>query len=92
MSEHELVNGEPVYEVSKSYDGKKGQIVYDSQDIGRRVFVSCAAQGTTIKTTIRGYDKCHGCGSSHLGVIELSQHWIGKKVYVKTFQVFSTVI
>lgn len=78
---------EVVYNVERSYDGKKGFVISDPQDIGKRAFVSCAAQGTTIKTTIRGDYKCHGCSNSHLGVIDLPQHWIGKKVYVRPFQI-----
>ena len=26
---------------------------------------------------------------SHLGVIELPQHWIGRKVHVRPYQIFS---
>lgn len=82
-------NGEAAYNVDKSLCGKKGIILSSSQDIGQRVFVSDADIGTTIKTEGKGDDKCHGCGKSHLGVIELPQHWIGKKVHVRPYEIFS---
>lgn len=80
------------YEVGSSNRGRRGLIISNPEAIGQRVFLSDAVRGTTIKTTIRGDDKCNGCGSSHLGVIELPSHWIGKKVYVKPFQSFSIPI
>lgn len=83
---------EVTYDVGSSNDGKTGLIISNPEAIGQRVFVSDADRGTTLRTTIRGDDKCHGCGSNHLGVIELPAHWIGKKVYVRPFQVFSVPI
>ena len=75
--------------MDKSLCGKKGIILSNSEDIGHRVFVSDADIGTTIKTIIKGDDKCHSCGKSHLGVIELPQHWIGRKVHGRPYQMFN---
>lgn len=76
------------YEVGSSNRGRRGLIISNPEAIGQRVFLSDAVRGTTIKTTIRE----DGCGNNHLGVIELPAHWIGKKVYVRPFQVFSVPI
>lgn len=81
-------NGEVAYTVSRSSCGKKGIFISNPEAIGQRVFVSDADIGTTIKTEIKG-DRCSSCGKSHLGVIELPQHWIGKKVHVRPYQVFN---
>ena len=81
-------NGEIAYTVEKSSCGKKGNMISSPEAIGQHVFVSDADIGTTIKTTING-DKCDHCGRSHLGVIELPQHWIGRKVHVRPYQIFS---
>jgi hypothetical protein len=43
---------EPVYDVGRSNDGKKGLIISNLEAIGQNVFVSDADRGTTIKTTI----------------------------------------
>jgi hypothetical protein len=75
-------NGEAAYNVDKSICGKKGIVLSSPRDIGHRVFVSDADIGTTIKTEIKADEKCHGCGSSHLGVIGLPQH-------VRPYEVFS---
>ena len=53
------------------------------------VFVSDADIGTSIKTTIKEEDICPHCSKSHLGVIELPRHWIGRKVHVRPYQVFN---
>jgi hypothetical protein len=81
-------NGEVAYTVSRSSCGKKGIFISNPEAIGQRVFVSDADIGTTIKTEIKG-DRCSSCGKSHLGVIELPRHWIGKKVHVRPYQVFN---
>jgi hypothetical protein len=39
----------------------------------------------TIKISIRGDDKCNGCGSNDLSVTKLPQHRIGKKVALNHF-------
>jgi hypothetical protein len=81
-------NGEVVYTVRRSSCGKKGIFISNPETVGQRVFVSDADIGTTIKTEIKG-DKCSSCGKSHLGVIELPQHWIGKKVHFRPYHVFN---
>jgi predicted RNA-binding protein with TRAM domain len=83
-----IKNGEVAYTVEKSSCGKKGNMIITPEAIGQRVFVSDADIGTTIKTEIKG-DRCSGCGKSHLGVIELPQHWIGKTVHVRPYEIFS---
>jgi hypothetical protein len=84
-----IKNGEVAYNVGKSSCGKKEIMLSNSEAIGQGVLVSDADIGTTIKTTIKGDNKCHSCGRSHLGVIELRQHWIGKTVHIRPYQVFS---
>ena len=81
-------NGEAAYNVDKSSCGK-GIILSNSEAIGSKVFVSDADKGTTIKATIKGDDVCDDCRRSHLGIIELPQHWIGKTVHVRPYEVFS---
>ena len=83
-----IQNGEAAYTVTRSSCGKKGVFISNPEAIGQQVFVSDADIGTTIKTEIKA-DKCINCGKSHLGVIELPQHWIGRKVHVRPYQVFS---
>jgi len=81
-------NGEVAYTVSRSSYGKKGIFISNPEAIGQRDFVSDADIGTTIKTTIKGDDKCT-CGKYHLGVIELPQDRMGRKVHVRPYEVFS---
>ena len=84
-----IKNGEVAYSVDKSPCGNLGIFLFDPEAIGQRVFVSDADIGTTIKTTIKGDDKCHSWRRSHLGIIELPQHWIGKTVHVRPYEIFS---
>ena len=79
--------GEAAYTVSQSSCVKKGVFISNPEAIGQRVFVSDADIGTTIKTEIKG-DRCTNCGDNHLGVIELPQHWIGKTVHVRPYEIY----
>ena len=81
--------GELIYSVAKWGCGKKRVIISNPEGIGQHVFVSDAKNDTTIRTTIKDDEKCHSCASSHLGIRELPQHWIGRKAYVRPYQVFS---
>jgi hypothetical protein len=78
--------------VDKLLCGKKGIILSNSEDIGHRAFVSDADIGTTIKTTLKEEDICPHCGKSHLDVIELPQHWIGKKLHVRPYQIYNVQV
>jgi hypothetical protein len=78
--------------VDKLLCGKKGIILSNSEDIGHRVFVRDADIGTTIKTTIKEEDICPHCGKSHLEVRELPQHWIGKKLHVRPYQIYNVQV
>jgi hypothetical protein len=74
--------------VGQSADGKRGLIISNPEAIGESVFVSDAERGTTITTRIRRDDH----GNHSRGVIELPQHWIGKKVHIRQFRVGSSNI
>jgi hypothetical protein len=82
---------EPVYDVSASYDGTKGEILSNSEAMGQKVFVCDSKDGNVFRTTIirRWWDdKCQDYNKSHLCVIELPPDWIGKKVYIRPFEIF----
>ena len=75
---------EPVYDVGSSYDGTEGQIIANPQTIGQNVFVCDSKSGHVIKATIRA--DIHNI-KSQMGVIELPQNWIGKRVHIRPFEI-----
>ena len=81
---------EPVYDARASYDGTMGEILSNSEAMGQKVFVCDSNGGNVFRPTIRrGDDKCQESNSnrSHLAVIELPPDWIGKKVYIRPFEI-----
>jgi hypothetical protein len=79
---------ERVYDVRASPDDDiKGQILSNSEDMGQKVFICDSKSSRVIRSTIRWDDKCQDCNKSHLGVIELPSDWIGKKVYIRPFEI-----
>ena len=80
---------EPVYDVGSSYDGK-GQIIATKEGIGQNVFVCDSKNGNVIKATIRV--DIHNIKSQNqkmMGVIELPREWIGRRVHIRPFMIFS---
>jgi hypothetical protein len=78
---------ERVYDVTPSHDGTKGEVISNTDIIGENVFVSDSENGHTIRTTVRRDEICTDCNISHIGFISLPQDWIGRKVYVRTFEI-----
>jgi hypothetical protein len=85
---------EPVYDVSASYDGTKGEILSNSEAMGQKVFVCDSKDGDVFRTSIirRWWDDKRQVGNSnrsHQCVIELPPDWIGKKVHIRPFEIFT---
>lgn len=79
---------ERVYDVRASPDdGTKGQILSNSEAMGKDVFVCDSKNSSIIRATIRWDDKCQVCNKSHLGVIEVPSDWIGNRVYIRPFEI-----
>ena len=74
---------EPVYDVGSSYDGTEGQIIASPQTIGQNVFVCDSKSGKVIKSTVSA--DIH----RKMGVIELPRDWIGRRVLIRPFVIFS---
>lgn len=82
---------EPVYDVSASHDGTKGEILSNPEAMGQKVFVCDSKDGNIYRTIItkRRDEKYQDYNKNHLCVIELPPDWIGKKVHIRPFEIIS---
>ena len=73
--------------LSNSEDIRMQEQDGEQEERGENVFICDSKSGHVIRTNIRWDDKCQDCNKSHLGVIELPSHWIGKKVFIRPFEI-----
>ena len=85
---------EPVYDVSASDDGTKGEILSSPESKGQKVFVCDSKSGSVYSTMIirrwwddKRQDSNSNNNRNHQAVIELPPDWIGKKVYIRPFEI-----
>jgi hypothetical protein len=78
---------ERVYDVGISHNGTKGQILSNSEAMGQKVFICDSKSSRVIRATIKWDEKCQDCNRSHLGVIELPSDWIGRRVFIRPFEI-----
>ena len=78
---------EPTYNVNSSHNGK-GQIIASPHTIGQNVFICDSKSDHVIKATIEANIHNHNI-KSEMGMIELPEDWIGKRLHIRPFIIIS---
>ena len=67
----------------------QGQIIASPHTIGQNVFVCDSKSGNVIKATIETNTHHNHNIKSEMGMIELPEDWIGKRVLIRPFIIIS---